>query len=58
MTQIKITTHNLDYPRENDCLIPEDDPLHEIKKSLILGGLKSADPELVKAIIEARLKKG
>jgi hypothetical protein len=41
MKQIRITTKNLDYPTDNDCFISEDDPIHEIKKSTMLGGLGS-----------------
>lgn len=41
MKQYRITTDNIDYPCENDCVISEDDPVNLIKKSLMLGGLGS-----------------
>jgi hypothetical protein len=39
MRQVRITTKNIDYPSDNDCFIPEDDPIHAIKKANMLGGL-------------------
>lgn len=41
MRQVRITTQNLDYPQENDCVLDENDPLHAIKKSNMVGGLGS-----------------
>lgn len=42
MKEYRITTQNLDYPSDNDCFIDPNDPIHELKKSLMLGGLGSA----------------
>ena len=39
MKQYRITTANIDYPQENDCVLVEDDPVNLIRKSLLLGGL-------------------
>ena len=44
MRQTRITTKNIDYPQDNDCYIAPDDPLNDIKKSLMLGGLGSQVP--------------
>jgi hypothetical protein len=63
--QYHITTQNLDYPKENDCLLPEDDPIHAIKKSLMIGGIGigpailAADPKPapVKWVAKSRKKK-
>ena len=42
MKQYRITTKNLDYPTDIDCVISPDDPVNEIKASLMLGGLNQA----------------
>jgi hypothetical protein len=39
MKEYRITTQNIDYGQENDCVIDENDPINLIKKSLLLGGL-------------------
>lgn len=39
MKQYHITTNNIDYPQDNDCIIDENDPLNDIKQSLLLDGL-------------------
>ena len=41
MREIKITTKNIDYPQDDDCYIDPSDPINDIKKSLMLGGLGS-----------------
>ena len=50
MTQIRITTQNLNYPHADDCYIAPDDPIHEMEKEIMLGGLKPASRELVDVI--------
>lgn len=39
MADFNITTKNLDYPQPDDCILPENDPIHELKKTMMLGGL-------------------
>ena len=40
MRQIKITTQNLNYPTDEDCILSPGDPIHDIKKTIMLGGLR------------------
>lgn len=39
MRQYRITTQNIDIPQDNDCVLPENDPAHEIRRKQFLGGL-------------------
>lgn len=39
MKQYRITTADLLPPDENDCYLSPDDPIHELKKVSMLGGL-------------------
>jgi hypothetical protein len=53
MREYRITTQNLDYPQENDCVLDENDSIHAIKKAIMLGGLgmpnnPRLNPELLK----------
>jgi hypothetical protein len=60
MRQVRITTKNLDYPQHDDCLIPDDDPIHAMKKNMVLGGLGSGielSPEMA-ALIKKYWKEG
>jgi hypothetical protein len=53
--QYRITTKNLDYPQDDDCIIDENDPIHNIKKSNLVGGLGS--PEMVQSEVTQELIK-
>ena len=46
MRQVRITTQNLDFPQDNDCYLAPDDPIHQIRKASLLGGLGSQQPEM------------
>jgi len=52
MKEYRITTQNIDYGQENDCVIDENDPINEIKKSLLLGGLGMNKPKLNTELID------
>lgn len=39
MKQYKITSKNISIDEEGDCLLPKDDPIHELKISNYLDGL-------------------
>ena len=52
MKEYRITTQNLDYPCEDDCFIDENDPIHSIKKSIMLGGLGMNKPMLSPELLE------
>lgn len=41
MRQIRITTADLCPPSEDDCYLSPDDPIHELKKVAMMGGLGS-----------------
>lgn len=41
MRQIRITTANFCPPSEDDCYLAPDDPIHELKKASMMGGLGS-----------------
>ena len=41
MRQIRITTSDLLSSDENDCYLSPDDPIHELKKASMIGGLGS-----------------
>jgi hypothetical protein len=41
MRQIRITTADLCPPSEDDCYLAPDDPIHELKKVAMMGGLGS-----------------
>jgi hypothetical protein len=42
MKQYKITSENISIQEDNDCVLPDNDPLHELKISNYLGGLGSS----------------
>lgn len=42
MKQYRITTENLTQESTDDCVLPPDDPIHELKALAGLGGLGSA----------------
>lgn len=39
MRQIRITTANFTQPSDDDCYLSPDDPIHDLKKTAMLGGL-------------------
>lgn len=41
MRQIRITTADLCPPSEDDCYLAPDDPIHDLKKASMIGGLGS-----------------
>ena len=41
MRQYRITTENLLPAEENDCYLSPDDPIHELNKVSMMGGLGS-----------------
>jgi hypothetical protein len=41
MRQIRITTADLCPPSDDDCYLSPDDPIHELKKVSMMGGLGS-----------------
>lgn len=43
MRQIRITTADLLPAEDNDCYLAPDDPIHELKKASMMGGLGSAE---------------
>jgi len=42
MKQYKITSENISIQEDNNCVLPDNDPLHELKISNYLGGLGSS----------------
>lgn len=43
MRQIKITTANFLPQESDDCYLSPDDPIHELKKVSMMGGLGSSE---------------
>jgi hypothetical protein len=60
MKQYSITTRNIDIPTDEDCILPENDPAHELKKNIMLGGSGSIAPimtDSTKTLIDRFWKK-
>ena len=44
--QYRITTQNMDIlPQENDCVLSDDDPIHDIIANQVLGGIGSGQSD-------------
>jgi len=44
--QYRITSQCMDVlPQENDCVLPDDDPIHEIRAAQFMGGIGSGQNE-------------
>lgn len=43
MKQYRITSKDIIQDSDEDCVLREDDPIHEIKAAAYLGGLGSAE---------------
>jgi len=44
--QYRITAQSMDVlPQENDCVLSDDDPIHEIRAAQFMGGIGSGDNE-------------
>lgn len=43
MRQFRITTANFLTPSDDDCVLSPEDPIHDLKKVSMLGGMGSAD---------------
>lgn len=43
MKQYRITSKDIIQDSDDDCVLSEDDPIHEIKAAAYLGGLGAAE---------------
>lgn len=58
MKQYRITTENFNYgDSTNDCVLSDDDPIHEIKRSLMFGGMMMPEYDFSNGIIGKYLGK-
>ena len=56
MKQYRITSKDIIQDSDEDCVLREDDPIHEIKAAAYLGGLGGAE-RVAKMRLDAALRK-